>query len=144
MEAIQEKVTEKNGRNLFSQFVNAKNDKETIASWRSDLERILHIFNVRSVISMWLSPTVHFQTELAIITNSDVSDVRRDVATACTVVASTHSLVSAIHRNMLQSQKGTECRQQLVSVPPIHRQHEQNTYYPSGSNQVSDIEHQRV
>jgi hypothetical protein len=43
---------EKTGRNRFSRLVHAKNDKETIASWRLDLNRILHIFNVRSVFSV--------------------------------------------------------------------------------------------
>jgi hypothetical protein len=47
---IQEKVIEKGGRNLFSRLVHAKDDKDTIASWRSDLNRILHIFNVRPVV----------------------------------------------------------------------------------------------
>jgi tetratricopeptide (TPR) repeat protein len=45
---------------------------------------------------------------------------------------------------MLQSQEGTECQRQSVSATPIHRQQEQNTYYPSGSNQVSELEYQRV
>ena len=48
---IQEKIIEKCGRNLLSRLANAKNDKETIATWKSDLNRILHIFNVRSVVS---------------------------------------------------------------------------------------------
>ena len=48
---IQEKVIEKCGRNLLSRLANAKNDKETIAAWKLDLNRILHVFNVRSVIA---------------------------------------------------------------------------------------------
>jgi hypothetical protein len=49
---VQGKIIEKGGRNLFSRLVHAKDDKDTIVSWRLDLNRILHIFNVRSVISM--------------------------------------------------------------------------------------------
>jgi divalent metal cation (Fe/Co/Zn/Cd) transporter len=112
---------EKAGRNLFSRLVHAKLDKETIASWRSDLNRILHIFNVRSVFSVWLSPTVHFQTELAIDTNTSVSDIRRHVTNMHTVVTNTHTLVSDIHRNILQSQEGTDGRRWPVSVTPIHQ-----------------------
>jgi hypothetical protein len=43
---IQERIVEKGTRNLFSQIAHAKNDKETLASWRLDLNRILHVFNV--------------------------------------------------------------------------------------------------
>jgi len=48
---IREKITEKCGRGLLSRLANAKNDKETLATWKLDLNRILHIFNVRSVIA---------------------------------------------------------------------------------------------
>ena len=47
MAEIQEKVTEQSERNAASRVFNAKNDKETVAGWESDLNRILHIFNVR-------------------------------------------------------------------------------------------------
>ena len=43
---IQEKIVEKRGRSLVSRLAQAKNDKETIATWKLDLNRILHIFNV--------------------------------------------------------------------------------------------------
>ena len=50
---IQEKVIEKGGQNLFSRLVHAKNDKEVMATWRSDLNRVLHIFNVCPTASVW-------------------------------------------------------------------------------------------
>jgi tetratricopeptide (TPR) repeat protein len=141
---IQEKVIEKGGRNLFSRLVHAKDDKDTIASWRSDLNRILHIFNVRPVVFVWPSPTVHFQTELAIDTNANVSDVRRDVTNTHTVVANTHTLVSDIHHSLLQSQAGVDSRRQSVSAIPIHQQWKQNTNYSLDSSQVSDLEYHSV
>jgi tetratricopeptide (TPR) repeat protein len=169
---IQEKIIEKGGRNLFSRLVYAKDDKETIASWRSDLNRILLVFNVRSAISAWLSPTVHFQTELAIDTSANVSDVRHNVtntrtvvvnthtvvanthtaiagthavvSNTNTVVANTHTLVSDIHRNLLQNQERTDGHQRSVSATPIHRQQKRNTYHPLDSSQVSDLEYHRV
>jgi len=49
---IQEKIIEKGGRNLLSRLANATNDKETITTWKLDLNRILHVFNVRSVTSV--------------------------------------------------------------------------------------------
>jgi len=48
---IQEKIIEKSGRNLLSRLGNAKNDKETVVTWKLDLNRILIVFNVRSVIA---------------------------------------------------------------------------------------------
>jgi len=49
---IQEKVIEKGGRNLLSRLVNAKNDKEAMATWRADLNRVLQVFNVRLAASL--------------------------------------------------------------------------------------------
>ena len=54
---IEEKITKKGKRNLLSRLVNAKDDKEIIGAWKSDLTGILHIFNVRSVRSVPLSLT---------------------------------------------------------------------------------------
>ena len=51
-----------------------------IAGWKSDLNRILHIFNVRSVTPAWLSLIVPSQTELAVNTHVTVSDIRHDVS----------------------------------------------------------------
>jgi hypothetical protein len=47
---IQGKVIKQSKRNAFSRLLHAKNDKETIAGWKSELNRILHVFTVRSVI----------------------------------------------------------------------------------------------
>ena len=46
---IQKKVTEQSGRHRVSRFLHARNDKDTIAGWKSDLNRILVVFNVCSV-----------------------------------------------------------------------------------------------
>ena len=35
-----------------------------MATWRSDLDRILHVFNVRSIASVWLLLTLYSQTKL--------------------------------------------------------------------------------
>jgi len=44
---IQRKVIKQSGRNSASRLFYAKYDKETIAAWKMDLNRILQIFNVR-------------------------------------------------------------------------------------------------
>ena len=49
MEKIQEKIIKKGKRSRVSRLVHAKSDKDTIAAWKLDLNRILLIFNVRSV-----------------------------------------------------------------------------------------------
>ena len=96
----------------------AKNDKETIATWRSDLNQILQVFNVCSVTPARRLLTVHFQTELAINTNvavsdvhrdvlhtqSIVSDVRHDVTNTHTVASDTHAIVSELQRNVVNTQ----------------------------------------
>ena len=48
VEEIQGRIVEKGQRNLLSRLVHAKNDKDTIAAWKLDLNRILHVFNVSS------------------------------------------------------------------------------------------------
>jgi len=46
---VQGNIIEKGGRSLSSRLAHTKNDKEVIAAWRSELNRILHVFNVRSI-----------------------------------------------------------------------------------------------
>ena len=80
MAEIQEKVIKRSGRNALSKFLHAKNDKETIATWKSDLNRILHVFNVRPVLFTLASLIPHFQTELALNTHVTVSGMRHDLS----------------------------------------------------------------
>jgi len=47
---IERKVIKQSKRSAISQYFHAQNDKEQIAAWRSDLNRILQVFNVRSII----------------------------------------------------------------------------------------------
>ena len=46
---IQEKVTKRSERHKVSRFVHSRNDKDVIAAWKSDLNRLLHVFNVCSM-----------------------------------------------------------------------------------------------
>jgi hypothetical protein len=52
---IQGKVVETGKRNPVSRLFGSKNDKDAITAWKQDLSRILQIFNVRSVGSVWRS-----------------------------------------------------------------------------------------
>ena len=49
MVTIQQEIVKQGKRNSVPPSFHAKNDKETIAAWRRDLDRILHIFNVRPI-----------------------------------------------------------------------------------------------
>ena len=76
---IQRKIIKQSGNNPVSRLFHAKNDKETIATWRLDLDRIIHVFNVCSVGSAPLSLTTPFQTELALNTHLMVSDLHQNL-----------------------------------------------------------------
>ena len=46
MAEIQKRVIKQSGRNALSRLFHAGNDKETIAAWKAELNRILVVFNV--------------------------------------------------------------------------------------------------
>ena len=112
MAEIQNNIIERGKRNGLSRMIHAKNDKETIATWRSDLNRILHVFNVRSVTHARPLLTINFQTELALNTRGAISDVHRDVL-------ATKTIVSNIHRNVVRGREGTSGRNRSVSAIPL-------------------------
>jgi len=92
---IQRKVIKRGNRSTISRLFHSKDDKEAIAAWGLDLNRILHVFNVSSFSFVRQLLTVCFQTELAI---------------------NIHVVVSDIHRAVVASQEGTHGTTQLVSV----------------------------
>jgi len=98
---IQERVIKQAKRNVISRHLHAQNDKEKIAAWKSDLNRILQVFNVRSIISVWLLLTRRSQTELAINTHAIVSGLAHNVTSA-------HVMVSDIHRTVVGGREGTD------------------------------------
>ena len=49
---IQRNIVKWDKRNTISRHFHSKDDKKAIAAWRLDLDRILHVFNVRSVTSV--------------------------------------------------------------------------------------------
>jgi len=120
---IQRRVTNQGGRNLASRLLHAKNDKETITAWNSDLNRILHVFNVSLVTPVWLSLTAHSQTELTMNTYVTVSDVHRGIV-------NTHTMVSDIHHNMFKCQEGTDDQRRLVSNVCIRFHHQMDKRPP--------------
>ena len=79
VEEIEEKLTEQSKRNAVSRIIRAVNDKVRIVGWMSDLDRILRVFNVRSVIFTRSSPIVSFQIESIMNIHVTTSDVKHGV-----------------------------------------------------------------
>jgi len=98
---IQRKVIKRSGRNAVSRLVHAKNDTETIAAWKLELTRILHVFNVRLDIFAWLLLIVPFQTELAINAHMMLADVHRTVLTGQESTEHQHHSVSGTLRLLM-------------------------------------------
>jgi len=81
---------QENKRNVISRRYHVKDDKQAIASWRLDLNRILHVFDVRSVTPVWTSLTPHSQTESRIDTHATGSDAHQDAANKHTIISDVH------------------------------------------------------
>ena len=80
MAEIREKVVKRSGRNAVSRLLHAKNDRETIVTWREELKWILQVFNVRSVVLTLASLVTPFQTELAVSAHVTMSGMRQDLS----------------------------------------------------------------
>ena len=66
MANVQKRVDERSKQSALYRAFHVLSDKRAIASWDRDFNRILHIFNVRSVWCVWHLLTAFFQTELHI------------------------------------------------------------------------------
>ena len=120
MTEIHGKAIKQSKRNAVSRLLRAKSDKDAIAAWKLDLDRILRVFNVCYIVTVWLLLTVHIQTELAI---------------------NNHAMISEMHSNMLKGQEGADGQHQSVSYigTPFHRQTNNNCCYLD-SSQVSYLD----
>ena len=120
---IQEGVTKQSQCGRASRFLHAKSDKEKIASWKAELNKILHVFQVRFVASPPTLLIARFQTELAINTHVVLSDTKNTVADTHDAVIdtrntvnNTHNIVSDIHRAVTKSQEGSNAGDRPVSA----------------------------
>ena len=129
MAEIQRNIIKQGKRNVISRHVHAKNDKDKIAAWKSNLARILQVFNVRFIVSVRLLLTRDSQTELAINTHVAVSELGQNVTSTYVIVSelgqnvtSTHTMVSDMHRNMAMGQEdhdGTNLSVSQTRIPSI-------------------------
>ena len=106
---IQRRVDEKNDRDVFSRVLHAQSDKNAISAWKEDLNRLLQIFNVRSVSSALLPLTTPFQTELAIDTNVTVTDSHLEVTSIHHDVTDIRQDVLVIKESVFNKQRSV-CR----------------------------------
>ena len=75
MVEIQKHIVRQGKRSVFSRPFHTNDDSETIAAWRSDLDRIRNVVEVRSFASAFCLKIVNYfclQTELA--TGPDAND----------------------------------------------------------------------
>ena len=117
MADIQGRVDKKNSRNVFSRIFHAQNDKDTIAAWQADLNRLLQIFNVRSVGSALPSLMAPFQTELAIDTNAAATETDRKVTETDRKVMETDRKVTDMRQDVLAIKKSVANKQFSVRHP---------------------------
>ena len=157
---IQKSIIKRGRRNAISRHFHAKNDKEMIAGWRLDLNRILHVFNVRSAASVRRLLNVRSQTELAITTNVVVSDIHHEVVNTQTVVsdvyrgvlnaetivsdvhhdvATTQTIVSDVHQGMVDTRVMVSELQQ--GVADIQRTMVKGQEGPDGRNRSVSVAH---
>jgi len=113
---IQRNIIKQGQRNWLTRVVHVKNDKEKVATWRLDLNTIVHVFYVRGVTPARPPLTANFQTKLAINANVAVSKVHRNVLNPHNAPANTYSMVSDIHRITVESQGETGGKDRSVSV----------------------------
>ena len=114
MADIQRRVDEKNGRNLVSRAFNAQSDKDAIVAWKEDLNRTLHVFNVRSLNSKRNSLIVSFQTELSIDTNATVTDSHLEATKIRREVTDMHKEVTNMRQAVLEIKEGVLNKRSLV------------------------------
>ena len=120
MAEIRRKVIKQGKRNVASQFLHAKNDKEQITAWRSDLNRILQIFNVRSIVTVRRLLTLDSQTALAINTNITGSETHAMVSRIDRNAARADVILSDIHRTVVGGQGGNDNKNVLVSDTRVY------------------------
>ncbi|KAF9779804.1 hypothetical protein BJ322DRAFT_1086568 [Thelephora terrestris] len=81
MDEIKKNATKKRGRGNFTKMFSARGDRETVAAWKADLNRVLQVFNVRLTRSAQLLLTTSLRlrwrlTPTQLFTRPSVSYLR--------------------------------------------------------------------
>ena len=109
MGEIQRHIIERGKRNVISRRYHAKDDKEAIATWRLDLDRILPAFDVRPVTPARRLLTFRFQIGLGGNTHAIGSGTHQDAA-------NTQTIVSNLHPNKSKNHEGADGQNQAVGI----------------------------
>jgi len=114
MDEIRRHIVERGKRCAVSRRYHAKDDKDAIATWGLDFNRILHDFHVCSVTFVWRLLTFHFQTKLRTNIHPTVSDDHKNAANKHKIVSDVHpnisntrTVVSDINHTKLKTREGT-------------------------------------
>ncbi|KAF9792102.1 hypothetical protein BJ322DRAFT_1102626 [Thelephora terrestris] len=106
---IERSVKKQSKRNAASRLFHAKNDKDKIAGWSSDLNKILQIFNTELAIDTNVTASgthkIVSDTQNVVLDTRDVvsdtqdvvSDTRNIVSGTQNIVSETHDVVSETH-----------------------------------------------
>jgi hypothetical protein len=78
MTEIQRHIIKRSKRNVVSRFFRSKGDEKAIAAWRSNLDKIHRVFEVRPTTSTRWLLICRLQAELKANTDAKVPDVRPD------------------------------------------------------------------
>lgn len=111
-------------RTEISRHLHTHTDHEAIATWRLDLNNILHDFNVRSLAFVRPSLTPRFQMEFKIHTHAANSDIRHDVVNTHPIapdvrhdILNPHVIVHNIHRNTSKNRESTPRVSAFCTLP---------------------------
>ena len=119
MGEIQRHIIERGKRNVISRHYHAKDDKEAIATWRLELNRILPVFNVCPITPARRSLTFRLQIELGANTHATISGTHQDIANEHTIgsdVANTQTTVSGTHLRKSKGHEGADGQNQAVGI----------------------------
>lgn len=117
---MQRKIIKRGNRNPISRLLHSRNDKEPIAAWKSDLDKILRVFNVCSVRYYLNVVNCPPQTELTL---------------------NTHTLVADLHRNVLKIREGADSQSLAVSDTHTPQHQRMNADRHIDSRQVRDLDY---
>jgi len=127
MDEIQRHIIKRGKRNVISQHYRAKDDKEAITAWRSDLDGILRVFDVCFVTPARRSLTFRFQTELGVEAHATTSDTHQNTTNKPTIVSDIHrdssnagAIVPDIHRGVSNtSPVVSDVRSDVAETPTV-------------------------
>ena len=137
VDEIRRHIIKRDKRDAISRCYHAKDDEEAIATWKLDLDKILCVFNVRSVVPVRRLLISRFQTGLRMnehATDSathpgvgdkhtihssvhhDTSDAKAIIPNVRRGVLNTNSAISGIHYNKPKCREGADGRNQVLSI----------------------------